>query len=115
MSLSGICIVHCLALPILVSMLPMWTSASALHGWLHPVFAVLLIPTTIIAGLAGYRRHRSSAVVFMLTLGLVLILGTVVLLHDEWGSTREIVFTGLGSVILIAGHIMNWRARHNKV
>ncbi|NND71343.1 MAG: MerC domain-containing protein [Rhodothermales bacterium] len=113
MSLSGICVVHCLALPVAVSLLPMWTTMLDVHNWLHPLFAILLIPTTIIAGLAGYRRHSSKFIAGLLATGLLIILVTGVLMHEELGTTREIVFTSIGSVVLIVGHLMNWRARHN--
>ena len=114
MSLSGICIVHCLALPVAVSVLPMWTSVLDIHNWLHPLFAALLIPTTIIAGMAGYRRHHSKAIVATLAGGLLIILATGIVMHAQLGTAREIVFTSIGSVVLIIGHLLNWRARHNR-
>lgn len=115
MSLSGICVIHCLALPVLVSLMPLWTAASVLHDWLHPIFAVLLIPTTILAGLAGYRRHRRLSVPVLLAMGLGIIVVAAIVFHEEWGSVREIAFTTVGSIVLIAGHLLNWRYRQCRV
>lgn len=112
LSLSGICIAHCLLLPVAVSLLPMWSAALDIHDWLHPLFAALLIPTTIIAGIAGFRRHHNRWIIGVLISGLVIIVLTGILLHDALGTTREIAFTSIGSLILISGHLLNWRARH---
>ena len=90
----------------------MWSAALDIHEWLHPLFAALLIPTTVIAGIAGFRRHRSYWIIAVLATGLLIIVLTGILLHDALGTTREIVFTSIGSIILISGHLLNWKARH---
>lgn len=108
-SVSGICLVHCLLLPVVISILPIWTSAQQVHGWLHPVFAVLLIPTTILALVIGYKRHRSRRVVALMAVGLLLVVVAAIPAFHNPGIVFETVLTMSGSAFLIAGHLLNWR------
>jgi hypothetical protein len=87
----------------------MWTSAQQVHGWLHPVFAVLLVPTTILALVTGYRRHRNNRVVTFMTIGLLLVLIAAFPALHYPGVVFETILTMSGSVFLISGHFLNWR------
>ncbi|MEZ4695351.1 MAG: MerC domain-containing protein [Rhodothermales bacterium] len=106
---SGVCMVHCLLLPVVISALPMWASAQQVHGWLHPVFAVLLVPTTILALVSGYRRHRNVTIVALMTIGLILVLAAAFPALESPGVVYETVMTMTGSVFLITGHFRNWK------
>jgi len=108
--LSGVCMVHCLLLPVMLSTLPLWPAAAAWHRWLHPVFALILIPTTMVAAVAGYRKHGRRRIVGVLGVGLAVILSAGVLGHAMPGAAVETGLTVAGSVLLIAGHWRNWRA-----
>ncbi len=107
---SGACVVHCLVLPALVAMLPLWPTAGAWHGWLHPVFALILVPTTIGAAAAGYRKHGRRRIVVLLAGGLVVVLAAGGLGFAHPGAVAETALTLAGSGLLIAGHWRNWRA-----
>lgn len=107
--LSGICMVHCLALPVFLSTLPLWPVGEALHEWLHPIFALLLVPVTLTAGYAGYRKHRKLEVWMWLSVGLVGVLIAGVWGHLAPGTVAETSLTVSGSVLLIIGHWRNWR------
>ncbi|MFQ5571160.1 MAG: MerC domain-containing protein [Rhodothermales bacterium] len=109
-AVSGICVVHCLLLPVALAVLPLWPLGEALHGWLHPVFALLLVPTTVMAAVSGYRKHRQQVVVALLGTGLVAILVAGGLGYAHPGVAVETALTLCGSGLLIAGHWRNWRA-----
>lgn len=108
-SLSGLCVLHCLLLPVLLALLPMWGLGEAVHAWLHPVFAVVLVPTTFLAAAVGFARHESFNAVGLLAAGLTAIVVAGFLGHDRPGTVVETAITVLGSALLIAGHIVNWR------
>lgn len=108
-SVSGICLVHCLLLPVVISVLPIWTSAQQVHGWLHPVFAALLVPTTILALIIGFRRHHSHVVVGLMVVGLLLVVGAAIPAFHNPGIAFETVLTMTGSAFLISGHVLNWK------
>lgn len=107
LGLSGVCLVHCLALPVLAAFLPLfarWTHAE----WLHPVFALVAIPLTGAALWSAHRRHGLPWRLRLLALaGLAgLVAGALV----TRGST--LVTVG-GSLMLVAAHVWNWRRLHH--
>ncbi|GIV57182.1 MAG: MerC domain-containing protein [Bacteroidetes bacterium] len=108
--ISGLCMIHCLLLPVVLALAPLWPMAEDLHAWLHPVFALLLVPTTLLAMAHGYRRHHDRRIVLWLSVGLVIVLVAGVLGHRMPGAFTETALTVTGSVVLIAGHWRNWRA-----
>lgn len=107
---SGICAIHCLVFPIIISLLPIWPVATAIHDWTHPVFIVLLIPTVYFA---AQRSHYSKKVTVPLVTGLVMVILGWLLGHFWFGAGTETLLTLLGSAVLIAGHWMNFR--HHRV
>ncbi|MEX0769796.1 MAG: MerC domain-containing protein [Balneolaceae bacterium] len=107
---SGICAIHCLLFPIIISILPLWPLATTLHDWTHPVFIVLLLPTIYFA---ARRSHYSKKITLPLFLGFVLVIFGWLLGHFWYGAGVETTLTLLGSAILIVGHWLNFR--HHRV
>ena len=109
LSLSGLCLAHCLALPMLAITLPAlgsWAQAE----WVHAVFVAFAIPIT---SLALWRAHRAhplpGAMIVLAGAGLLLLLLGAL----EWPShALETPVTVAGSLLLATAHIWNWR-RHD--
>ena len=107
--LSGLCALHCLAMPVALSLLPLWPALQAVHTWVHPVLLTLMIPVLV----GALHRARSTGHVptaVLLGLGFIILVGAW-WGHDVWGAAGERIGTVMGSVLLIAGHMLNWR-RH---
>ena len=109
MGLSGVCVVHCLLAPVVLSLLPLFPVGEAFHAWMHPVFAVVLVPTTGLAFRSAWRKHRDWKVLSLLAVGLPVILAAGVVGHEAPGALTETSITVVGSMLLIAGHWRNWR------
>jgi len=107
---SGICLVHCLFLPIIVATLPLWSLGESLHDWLHPVFALLLIPITGLAMRSGWQKHGQKSPSLLLGSGLLVILVAALWGHFMPGFAAESMLTLAGSGLLIGGHWRNWCA-----
>ena len=107
--LSGICMVHCLALPLLLVTLPLWPALAPAHDWIHPIFAALLIITTLPAAYAAWRRHASPQIARLLLSGLGIVM-VAMILGEFRGVYVEDGATLIGSALLIAGHWKNGRA-----
>lgn len=109
-SLSGLCLAHCIALPVAAALLPSlasWTQAP----WLHWAFVALALPTTAAALLRTWRaRTLSPAVAAAAIAGLALLaLGA----SEAFGEALEVPVTVAGSVVLASAHIANWRAHRH--
>lgn len=109
MGLSGVCLVHCLLVPVVLALLPLWPVGEAVHAWMHPVLALGLVPVTLVALVAGYRRHRSREVVALLLSGLAVVLVAATWGHASPGAVGETTLTVAGSILLMVGHWRNWR------
>ena len=110
LAVSGVCAVHCLLLPVTLSVLPLWPIAAAFEAWLHPLLALLLVPTTVLAAHEGYRQHRRLHIAVLLGAGLAVVIAAVALGR---GGVSEFAEAGLmlaGSALLLTGHWRNWRA-----
>jgi sugar phosphate permease len=103
---SGICAIHCLFLPVIVSVLPLWPALASVQEWLHPVSITLLIPIVYYAARRGHFEFKITAI---LVSGLILVMAGWLIGHYWLGLWFEATFTFAGSIILITGHWLNYR------
>jgi len=103
---SGICAIHCLIFPVIISVMPLWSFIPALHEWAHPVFVLMIAP---IVYFAARRSHYDTTITTILVLGFLFILAGWLLGHYWLGFIFETTTTLFGSGLLIAGHWMNYR------
>src|SRR6187397_1429716 len=62
-SLSTICIVHCLAMPFVVAMLPVAALTFGNDGHFHALMLWLVVPTSAVGFAIGYRVHAKAGIV----------------------------------------------------
>ena len=107
--LSSLCLVHCLMLPVVVSVYPA-TIALTLSDEVFHVFMVLMaIPISVFALFFGCRSHRSYSVALTGALGIGLLLMSAFLPHELAGETGERLLTVSGALSLSVSHILNFR------
>ena len=104
-TLSALCLVHCLALPLVVAGLPFLAQYS--EGHLHAQVLVVVLPLSVIALALGFRRHRSLRIVVGGGLGMLLLVIGATLAHDRLGITADRLFTITGSLVLATAHLFN--------
>ncbi|HDS1218654.1 TPA: MerC domain-containing protein [Stenotrophomonas maltophilia] len=109
LALSSLCLLHCLALPLLAAALPLF-GAWAQAEWVHLLFVAIALPLTGYALWRADRRHRLPVMGWTAAgLGLGLLLaGALELPSHAW----ETPLTVTGSLLLAATHIWNARRRH---
>ncbi|MEX1011758.1 MAG: MerC domain-containing protein [Balneolaceae bacterium] len=105
-SLSAICTVHCLLLPVFISLLPVWPALHEVQEWAHPVLIVLLLPVTWFAARRSHFDRKISTILFI---GLVLVIAGWLIGHNWLGYREELILTLAGSLFLVAGHWKNYR------
>lgn len=103
-SLSGLCLAHCLALPLVAAFSPLlatWAEAE----WVHGVAIALAAP---LSALALWRKRRPAIIALALSGLSLLAMGAL-----HWPSHElETPITVAGSVLLAAAHLLNWRRGH---
>jgi len=99
-ALSGLCIFHCLALPVAASAAP-FLAAMAEAEWVHIFFASLAV---VISASVPFRDSRARTLAFLAPAGL----GIVFLIAGVFATrlgTDETLLTVVGGVLLAAAHI----------
>ncbi len=109
LSASMLCLIHCLALPLVLAALPIVSATIALPEQVHVAILAFAIPSSLAALLMGMRRHLAVGPLFAGIAGLgLLALGALV-----FGATwLETPITVTGSLVLAAAHVRNWKLRH---
>jgi len=105
--LSGLCLLHCLALPLFIALMPFVAEFAESH-WHTPMLAIAL-PVSATAIVIGYRRHGNRALVATGVIGLILLLVGATVAHNQLGPIADRVFTVSGSLLLAAVHWQNSR------
>lgn len=105
---SAVCMVHCLALPLLLAALPM------LGQWLDPgesfhrIILAFAVPTSALALIGGWRVHHAIGPVLSGVIGLALMTAGIVFAGRP---ALETALSVTGSLMLAFAHVANWRNR----
>ncbi|MFK8027126.1 MAG: MerC domain-containing protein [Gammaproteobacteria bacterium] len=118
--LSGICAIHCIALPIVASLIPLLT-ATVHHGneihefWFHQFILLFILPVSLVALVTGYLSHKRILPVVIAAIGLVILIfialfAEQLLLNHVIPHEGETLLTVTGGLFHAAGHILNLQA-----
>ena len=107
-SLSLLCTIHCLALPIVVVLLPSFAAMvfedEAFHVWM----VVAVIPTSVIALTMGCKQHQLYSVLLIGVIGLGVLGAAAFLGEERLDETGEKAVTLLGAALIALGHAWNY-------
>ena len=103
--LSALCLIHCMALPLIVAGLPFL--AQFAEGHLHKQMLIVVLPLSIVALGLGFRHHRNVRIVVAGVIGMTLLSIGAIYAHDHWGLVADRTFTVSGALVLAAAHFYN--------
>ena len=103
--LSALCLVHCLALPLIIIGVPFL--AQFAEGHLHLQMLVIVLPLSTLALGIGYRRHRNSRILIGGVVGMSLLIIGATVAHAQLGLIADRAFTICGSLTLATAHYFN--------
>ena len=113
-ALSSLCVIHCLATPLILIILP---SLGALvadnHEMFHQVILFFVLPIGVLALWAGYRHHHNLSTLLIGLAGLGLLLIAAFYGHDYFGETGETALTIFASLIIATAHVRNFQSNRN--
>ena len=140
--LSVCCILHCIALPFLILLIPSVASLWINDESVHIVLVLLAIPISLFAMSVSLRKHYNYKCIALAVIGLALLV-LAIFMHDigfggehghvehaneehgdgehghedhgGLGETLETVFTVLGGLILLSAHFLNIRLTNKAV
>ena len=106
---SGTCMVHCLVLPLLVTVFPIVQGSLLDEQQFHLVMLLLILPTSLIALTIGCRKHKDRLTLILGTIGLSVLTFTALFGHDVFGFQGERIVTTFGGLVHALAHIQNFR------
>ena len=109
-ALSAICLVHCLAVPVLVAVLPVAAVSFGEGQHFHGLMLWLVVPTSVVGFGLGFRLHRRLGLVLLGAAGVLTLGAAAIYGHDSWSEALEIGVSVLGSLLLGSAHWMNFRS-----
>ncbi len=104
-SASGLCLLHCLALPFLASLLPLLTGIAD-NEWIHKFFVIVALFATGFALLRSKPGRDRVIFAALATVGAALLFASAYIhaLHDI-----ERPLTIVGALLLASAHLFRWR------
>ena len=105
LGLSGLCLAHCLALPLLASLLPLF-GAWAEADWVHWLFVGLAAPVSVWALWSSARTAPWLVGIAVAGLTIMALAAAEIPNH-----ALETPMTVVGSLVLAVAHAWNWRLR----
>jgi hypothetical protein len=108
--LSLACAVHCLVVPVAMSVMPLvGASGIALGEGAHTALTLLVVASALLGVAWGYRRHRDLRVVFATGVGLCAYLVG----HFLEGSWQGVALAVSGGLLLAASSFLGGRLAHH--
>lgn len=107
---SSACVAHC----ILVAFFPLIFPAFSVYthsSWIHIVVGLIILFTSPLAFIPGYKKHGLTWIISTAIAGLVLILSGV-LLEGHTSDQMSHGISILGSMILVFSHAKNLQHSH---
>lgn len=103
-----LCLVHCLALPLIAAAIPALACVLDLPESLHLVLLLFAVPVSAYALVHGYRHHGKVLPALFGGVGLGLLTAGVFAASSE---AMETALTVGGGLLLATAHLRNWRLR----
>ena len=107
---STLCLLHCLAVPVLVSVVPVFATFALADERFHLALVALVVPTSVIALCLGCRLHKSRRILICGFAGVFVLVVAAILGGQYLGEIGETVLTVLGASVVALAHWFNFRA-----
>ena len=105
---SGLCLIHCLFAPLLLSASPFFADSMIANENAHRWLLLLVVPVSMFALRGGLRRHHDRQVLIYATIGLGLLTLSAIAGVEYLGDSPEKAITTLGGLVLAFAHVRNY-------
>jgi hypothetical protein len=111
LTLSSLCLLHCLALPVVIVAFPALKSFF-LEDFTHKLFGSLIVVSAYLAFWPNFKIHKQKSVLIWGSIGVALIIFSVFLYEHTHNESLDHIITMIASAVLIYSHIKNIKCAH---
>jgi hypothetical protein len=104
---SALCIAHCIALPFIVSYLPLLGLGFLAEEATHRTLVLVMLLVAASAFIPGYRVHRKRHVLAWMAVGLGSLFFAAFWADKVLAEAWETPFTMIGGACLVTAHLKN--------
>jgi len=107
---SSLCVIHCLAAPIILMLGLTGVVASLLTAEI--IHTILIVPVALMIVMtlpSIYKRDRNIRLIIIGLTGLALLVSALI-----FGEKYEVAFSVAGGILVIMYHTVNLRAQHTR-
>ncbi len=108
-ALSVLCLIHCLAVPVMLLLGLAIPSLLLEENHFHEMMLFVVIPLSGLAFFLGCRKHRDLTVLAYGATGLGMMIFAALWLHDLAGHDAETWVTLIGTGFMVIAHLKNYR------
>ncbi len=112
-ALSTLCLIHCLALPVITILLPSMIATTVNQELFHTIMVICVLPVSIYALTMGCKKHTKMHVGLYGALGLSALLAAVIFGESYLGENGEKVVTTIGATLIAFAHVKNYKLCKN--
>ena len=105
--MSVLCMVHCLAFPILVAFAPQMMRRLPGDDTTHRSLLVVIALLGCIAFRRGYQLHRKGWILYLFLLGAALVSLAAICGEAVLSAPGETAITVCGSLFIVSSHVLN--------
>ncbi|MDA9038504.1 MerC domain-containing protein [Gammaproteobacteria bacterium] len=109
MTLSMVCLVHCLFAPSLIILSYSFMAMSVDSELVHKLILLITVPVSLFALSLGYKNHSTMNFIVLGIIGLLTLVLAVILGGGVLGENGELFLTMLGSTLVIISHYKNYQ------
>ena len=103
---SATCAVHCMLLPFLISILPLYGLSFIVNESFEIIMLMASITLAILSLCLGYKTHKNKKMFFLFSAGISLILLGRFAHENNWGLS-SIVILFIGGLLISGSHFVN--------
>ena len=112
--LSLCCILHCIALPVIILMIPSFASLWINNEKVHIILVLLAVPISLFAMAKSLRVHHNYKCISLAVIGLSLLVGAIFMHDINFGSENSHIGHGEATHHEEAGHAGHKEATHHE-
>jgi hypothetical protein len=108
-TLSALCLAHCLLLPLVTVLLPTVIATTMNQEVFHTLMVVCVLPISIYALTMGCKKHNKMSIGLYGGFGLIILASALFFGESYFGEIGEKGLTTLGAIVIAFAHIKNYK------